>query len=41
MEKRRCRHSQWQNLRGEEILMEESLLRGQLDGITQQENMIT
>jgi COMPASS component SPP1 len=40
IEKRRCRHSGWQGLRAEEIMMEESLLRGQLDGITQQEKVI-
>jgi COMPASS component SPP1 len=40
IEKRRCRHAQWQALRGEDILMEESLLRSQLDGISREENMI-
>jgi COMPASS component SPP1 len=40
MEKRRCRHVGWQVLRGEDILMEESLLRSQLDGILRQERMI-
>ena len=40
VEKRRCRHSGWQALRGEDILMEESLLRSQLDGISRQETMI-
>jgi COMPASS component SPP1 len=39
-EKRRCRHNGWQTLRGEDILMDESILRGQLDSITQQENII-
>ena len=39
-EKRRCRHAGWQGLRGEDILMEESLLRSQLDGITKQEKII-
>jgi len=41
VEKRRCRHAGWQSLRGEEILMEEGLLRGQLDGILEQEKVIT
>jgi COMPASS component SPP1 len=40
VERRRCRHSGWQGLRGEDILMEESLLRSQLDGISRQENVI-
>jgi COMPASS component SPP1 len=40
VEKRRCRHVGWQQLRGEDILMEESLLRGQLDGIQREENLI-
>jgi len=40
VEKRRCRHSGWQMLRGEDILMEESILRSQLDGISKQENII-
>lgn len=39
-EKRRCRHASWQALRGEDILMEESILRSQLDGISRQETMI-
>jgi COMPASS component SPP1 len=40
LEKRRCRHFGWQGLRGEDILMEESLLRSQLDGISRQEAVI-
>ena len=40
VEKKRCRHIGWQGLRGEDILMEESLLRSQLDGISRQEAMI-
>ena len=40
MEKRRCRHFGWQALRGEDILMEESLLTSQLDGISRQETVI-
>ena len=40
MEKRRCRHVNWQALRGEDVLMEESLLREQLEGITRQERVI-
>jgi COMPASS component SPP1 len=40
VEKRRCRHNGWQALRGEDILMDESLLRSQLDGISRQEKMI-
>jgi COMPASS component SPP1 len=40
VEKRRCRHNGWQGLRGEDILMDESLLRGQLDGISRKEKMI-
>jgi COMPASS component SPP1 len=40
IEKRRCRHSGWQLLRGEDVLMEESLLRDQLDGIQREENLI-
>jgi len=39
-EKRRCRHVGWQALRGEDILMEESLLRSQLEGIALQEKLI-
>lgn len=40
VEKRRCRHVGWQQLRGEDILMEESLLRDQLDGIQREENIL-
>jgi len=40
VEKRRCRHTGWQGLRGEDILMEESLLNSQLEGISRQENII-
>jgi len=40
VEKRRCRHIGWQQLRGEDILMEESLLRDQLDAIHREENLI-
>jgi COMPASS component SPP1 len=40
IEKRRCRHAGWQLLRGEDVLMEESLLRDQLDGIQREENSI-
>jgi len=40
VEKRRCRHVGWQGLRGEDILMEESLLREQLDGIAREEKAI-
>jgi COMPASS component SPP1 len=40
VEKRRCRHTGWQGLRGEDILMEESLLNSQLEGISRQENVI-
>ena len=40
VEKRRCRHVGWQALRGEDILMEESLLREQLDGIAREEQAI-
>jgi len=40
IEKRRCRHVGWQQLRGEDILMEESLLRDQLDAIQKEENWI-
>jgi len=40
VEKRRCRHVGWQQLRGEDILMEESLLRDQLDAIQKEENWI-
>jgi COMPASS component SPP1 len=40
VEKRRCRHTGWQGLRGEDIVMEESLLNNQLEGITRQENII-
>jgi COMPASS component SPP1 len=40
VEKRKCRHVGWQALRGEDILMEESLLRNQLNEILQQEIMI-
>ena len=40
VEKRRCRHTGWQALRGEDILMEESSLRGQLDGISRMESII-
>lgn len=40
VEKRRCRHVGWQGLRGEDILMEESLLREQLEGIAREEKAI-
>jgi len=40
VEKRKCRHVGWQGLRGEDILMEESLLNSQLEGISRQENVI-
>lgn len=40
VEKRRCRHTGWQGLRGEDILMEESLLKSQVEGIARQENVI-
>jgi len=40
IEKRRCRHVGWQQLRGEDIFMEESLLRDQLDAIQKEENWI-
>jgi len=39
-EKRRCRHSGWQGLRGEDILTGESLLTGQLEDIARQETII-
>ena len=41
VEKRRCRHVGWQSLRDEDILMEESQLRGRLDAISRQEMAIT
>lgn len=40
VEKRRCRHREWQALRGEDILMEESLLREQLEGLAREEKTI-
>jgi hypothetical protein len=40
VEKRRCRHVGWHGLRGEDILMEQSLLRKQLDGIAREEKAI-